>query len=553
MREEFRRELIETGYVHSPLPLHEERSLHTEQLSKPVLARRVLWNGGENPPQHIGIGSMTQEGDVLRVTAPTTRATMPYNDGATRKFFNTSVVFTLPGEDWQAYNRIAFRVKPDADGSHSMHLRAHIKNEGEFPIPDPYWREGQHLANLVNHEWNTVYWEFAALPRDKITEFRVTMDADGRDTYTDDAFTFYFTDFELQQIEEPEKEHGWDCAKGRIAYSMSGYPAAGRKTAVTSEAAETFRVLNEAGETVLEKKTELIEDDRGSFTVLDFSEITAPGDYKLACGAAETSLFPIGEKVMESALWRALNFIFCERCGYPIPGKHGRCHTDVVAHHNGLTLSFGGGWHDAGDMSQQMLQTAEVAQEILELADSVKDDPLLRHRLIEEGIWGLEHTLKSRFGDGYRATSVGLGIWTNGLIGDTDDVEVRVHNQAFQNFFCAAVEAQAALVLESVDRDMAWKCRQAAKEDFRFAKARFEEKGIEHPIMWEHTLNSGFSQYYAAAAWAAASICQDGADEKFQEEAEFWAEKLLACQETGTDGVPMRGFFYRDEQHTTIV
>ncbi|MBQ2668459.1 MAG: glycoside hydrolase family 9 protein [Clostridia bacterium] len=553
MNKEFLRELMETGYVHSPLPLHEERSLHAEQQKKPVTASRVIWNGGENGPQHQGIGTMTQQGDVLQVVAPTTRGTMPYEDGATLPHFRASVVFTLPGEDWRDYNRLAFRVKPDSDGSHSVHLRVHVKNEGEIAVPDPYWREGQHLANLRNHEWNTVYWEFAALPRDYITELRVTMDADGHDTYTDDVFKFNFADFELQHIDEPEKEHGWDCVSGRIAYSMSGYPVTGRKTAVTSESAKSFRVVNEAGETVLEKETILAEDPRGSFTVLDFSEVTAPGLYRLCCGGAETSPFEIGEKVMESVIWKAINFLFCERCGYPVPNKHGKCHADVIAQHNGLTLSFGGGWHDAGDMSQQMLQTAEVAQEILELADRVTDDPVLRHRLIEEGIWGLEHTLKSRFGDGYRATSVGLGIWSDGLIGNIDDVEWRVHNQAFQNFFCAAVEAQAALFLGDFDRDMAWKCRQAAKEDFRFAKARFEEKGIEHPIMWEHTLNSGFSQYYAAAAWAAASICQGGADEEFQNEAEFWAEKLLACQETGTDGVPMRGFFYRDETHQTIV
>ena len=147
---------------------------------------------------------------------------------------------------------------------------------------------------------------------------------------------------------------------------------------------------------------------------------------------------------MEDAIWKALNFIFCERCGCPVPNKHGKCHTDVICEHNGAILSFGGGWHDAGDMSQQMLQTAEVAQEILELASRVKDDPLLYHRLMEEGLWGLEFTLKSRFGDGFRASSVGLGIWTEGLIGDGDDVKTRVHNQAFQNFFCAAVEAQAA-------------------------------------------------------------------------------------------------------------
>lgn len=553
MKAEFKRELLASGYVHSPLPLHEEHSLETEELNKPVIARHVLWDGGANPPQHSGIGKMEQIGDVLRVTAPTTRATMPYDDGATLPHFRASVTFTLPGEDWTGYNRVVFRVKPDSDGSHSVHLRVHIKNEGEIPIPDPYWREGQHLVNLKNHEWNTVIWAFAALPRDKVTELRITMDADGQDTSTDDTFTFNFAGFELQLVENPEKEKGWDCAAGRIAYSMSGYARLGRKTAVTGEAAETFCVLNEAGEIVLKKPVEKVTSVGETFSVLDFTELEEAGMYRLVCGGAETALFEIGDKVMESVIWKAINFIFCERCGYPVPNKHGRCHTDVVAHHNGLTMSFGGGWHDAGDMSQQMLQTAEVAQEILELAARVEDDPVLRHRLIEEGIWGLEHTLKSRFGDGYRATSVGLGIWTDGLIGNTDDVEVRVHNQAFQNFFCAAVEAQAALVLRDFDRDLAWKCNQAAKEDFRFAKARFAEKGIEHPIMWEHTLNSGYSQYYAAAAWAASSICRYAADDEFAAEAETWAAKLLACQETGTDGIPMRGFFYRDEKHSTIV
>ena len=139
MKENFKRELLESGYVHSPLPLHEEKSLHAEQLKKPVLKKRVLWNGETELPQHEGIGEMVREGNTLKVTAPTTRATMPYEDGATRHFFQTSVVFALPGEDWSAYNRVSFRVKPDSDGSHSVHLRVNVKNEGEYPIPDPYW------------------------------------------------------------------------------------------------------------------------------------------------------------------------------------------------------------------------------------------------------------------------------------------------------------------------------------------------------------------------------------------------------------------------------
>lgn len=560
IREQFRKELIQTGYIHSPLPLHQERSLEAEKQQKKVLCRRMIWDGKAEMPSQSGIGTMDRvegagrDGEaVIRIKAPTRRDSMPYEDGATADLFKSRLTFAIPGENWEEYNRVSIWVKPNSMGSHSIHLRVHIKNEGKIPIPDPYMREGQHLANLVNHEWNQIIWEFDALPRDCITEFGVVMDADGQDTTTGLEFQFDFQNFELQKVENTDKEKGWTCEKNRIAYSMSGYHCKRKKTAVANTGEEFFSVVNEKGMEILRKRAVKAQDGRGYFEILDFSEISVPGYYQLKSGNLVTSSFEIGDKVMESVIWKVINFIFCERCGYPVPGKHGKCHTDVLAKHNGVSLSFGGGWHDAGDMSQQMLQTAEVAQEILELADRVTDDPLLYHRLMEEGLWGLEFTLKSRFGDGYRGSSVGLGLWTDGFIGNVDDVEVRVHNQAFQNFFCAAVEAQAALAFKEYDPEMAWKCLQAAREDYWFAKERFEEKGMEKPIMWEHTLNSGRSQYYAAAAWAAASICQNEPEEAFIREAEEFGAKLLQCQETGTQGIPMKGFFYRDEEHKTIV
>lgn len=565
MRETFREELMGTGYIHSPLPLHRERSLEAHQAAKEVLERKSIWDGADPArgvqPVLRGIGDMriaknAEKNDkyVIEIAAPTARDTLPYDDGATAAQFRSVLAFPLPGEDWEGYHRAVIWVKPDSMGSHSVHLRVHIRNEGRSPVPDAYGREGQHLANLVNHEWNQVIWEFASLPRDLVTELAVSMDADGRDTATGDVFRFRFGSFEVQKVNCVGKERGWECEAGHVAYSMSGYHRHGKKTAVAGGDAEDFSLLDERGETVLRGTALRQEGARGTFSVLDFSAVEEEGYYRLKSGDIVTPPFEIGEKVMESAVWKALNFIFCERCGYPVPGKHGRCHTDVLARHRGVAKSFGGGWHDAGDMSQQMLQTAEVAQELLELAGRVEDDPLLRHRLLEEGLWGLEFTLNSRFGDGYRASSAGLGLWTDNLIGNVDDVEARVHNQAFQNFFCGAVEAQAALALGEVDPELAWKCVQAAKEDFWFAKRRFEEKGLERPVMWEHTLNSGPSQYYAAAAWAAASICMnDAAQEELAQEARRFGRMLLACQETGTKGVPMRGFFYRDESRRTIV
>lgn len=561
MLESFRKELRESGYIHRPLPLHEERSLEAELWQKPVAAEKPLWTaGGPYAPRHDGIGGMSlpeagrDGGPALRVTAPTAHEIHSYDlPEGKRPRYNAQLIFDVSGEDWSEWGRLALWVKPDSPGSRAVHLGIHLENDGVKKVPDRYGREGYHLVNLVNHRWNHVLWEFASLPKDRVTKLYFQMDADGRDTAAGTYFQFDFDGIALQKLDEPEPEHGWACRRGRIAYSMSGYYAQGRKSAVTDTGAQSFALLDESGAVVLEKPVQIAEDARGRFGVLAFTEAEKPGLYRLRCGDVETELFEIGPRVMETAAWKVLNFIFCERCGYPVPGKHGCCHLDVTARHGGTLLPYGGGWHDAGDMSQQTVQTAEVAQALFELAEQVREDPLLYNRLMEEALWGIEHTLKTRLGDGYRASSVGLGQWTDGRIGNGDDVPVRVHKHAYQNFICGAIEARAARALRDYDPDLAWKCLDAAKEDLRWAEARYREKGMEIPVMWEHTMNSGPSQYYAAACWCASAVYELCGEAEFSEIARRYAEKLVACQETGAHGVPMTGFFYRDERHREIV
>lgn len=562
MLESFQKELRESGYVHRPLPLHEERSLEREMERRQVNSEKTLWNqGGPCFPRHEGIGKLAQlqgagrtGGLALRVTAPTSHEFHNYDlPEGKRPHYHSKLIFDIPGEDWSKWNRISLWVKPDSPGGRAVHLGVYLNNDGVKKIPDSYGREGYHLVNLVNHQWNHVMWEFATLPKDKVTRLYFQMNAEGKDTATGDYFQFDFDDISLQCLAQTEQERGWTCAEGRVSYSMSGYYARGMKTAVANTGDSRFALLDERGCTVLEKPVIALEDSRGHFEVLDFTEVEKPGFYRIQSGNFQTELFEIGPQVMESAVWKVLNFIFCERCGYPVPGKHGCCHLDVTAKHNGILLPYGGGWHDAGDMSQQTVQTAEVSQELFELAEQVKDDSILYNRLMEEGLWGIEHTLKTRLGDGYRASSVGLNQWTDGCIGNMDDVPVRVHKHAYQNFICGAIEARAARALQEYDPDLSWKCLEAAKEDLFWAEERYREKGMEIPVMWEHTMNSGASQYYAAACWCAAAIYELCGEEQFSQIAQTYAQKLLACQETGSPGVPMVGFFYRDESHKEIV
>lgn len=178
---------------------------------------------------------------------------------------------------------------------------------------------------------------------------------------------------------------------------------------------------------------------------------------------------------MEEAAWKALNFVYAERCGYLVGGGHSSCHGDITATHEGRTIAFSGGWHDAGDVSQQTVQSAEVVQALLELAVEVREDALLHRRLVEEARWGLDFVLRLRFGDGYRAFSAGM-------------------------------QAYAGQVLKGEDPDLAWVATHAGREDYGFTLERFEEVGAETRVVMEHTHNASLSQYWAAASWAVSQL-----------------------------------------------
>ena len=69
---------------------------------------------------------------------------------------------------------------------------------------------------------------------------------------------------------------------------------------------------------------------------------------------------------------------------------------------------------------------------------------MLYLRLIEEAQWGLDFILRTRFGDGFRATSAGATRFTDNLTGNFDDIQARVHDHAYENFLFSGVEAYAA-------------------------------------------------------------------------------------------------------------
>lgn len=568
MEKRFCDELIRTGLIHRPLKLETVGSVEDELLKKEVRNQRILW-GKETSfsPVHTGQGKILTEstscdpilvltGDNITYCWPETMSP----DGDCAFYGTVHATFPFDNENWEEYHRITFWVKPECPGMHVVNINVGICNDGEIKVPDEYYREGTHVVNLVNHEWNQCVWEFGSMARDCITELDFSCRLNGKDTTTGDYVRYEIKNVCLETCNESEPDTGWLCRPEEIAYSSTGYFLDGDKIAITGQNVNTFSIRDAVTKQTIytgKAKKQCFQDQE--YSILDFSSIDKEGKYILQVGDKETKPFRISEHVYEEALWKVINFLFCERCGYPVPEKHGLCHLDVVAEFKGNKLSFGGGWHDAGDMSQQMIHTAEVSYSLFEMArtleEKVKDNALyelLYGRLLEEAKWGLEFVLRTRMEDGYRATSAGLVRWTNGVIGDEDDVIVRWHNHAFENLLCAGICAASAQTLEKDDKELACRCMEVAKEDFQYGIERFETVGMELPIMWEHTYSSSKSQYYACIVWSSALIYQLTNDEYYKEYAVTYADKLLECQEQGSNQI-IRGYYYRDETKSTIV
>ncbi|MDO5399628.1 MAG: glycoside hydrolase family 9 protein [Eubacteriales bacterium] len=558
MNSRFQQELQDSLYLHRPLPLHREASLEAGFEKKKVTASRVLYSqtAAVAKPTAPQAGSLEERDGVITITAPLRSSCWPEGaapDGDYSNFGTARVAFSFPAQSWQGYNRLRLQVRPRLRGGRIAHLNVSVQNRGEIPLPDPYFREGATVFDLENGVWNDCIWEFEAMPRDAITELNLYVFLSGHDVAAGQTLIYDYRAITLEKIDTPEHEHGWQRADDALILSTVGYWTGSRKTAIGGSA-DSFCLLDAGtGEAVYRAAARTVHNSRGDFRVLDFSEFDTPGLYRLRAGDAESCTFEISPSLGRESLWSVLNFIYCERCGTPVPGKHGTCHQDITAHHKGVTMSFGGGWHDAGDVSQQAAQTAEVVHALFEAASRCTEDRLLYLRLMEEAQWGLDFILRTRFGDGYRATSAGATRFTDNLIGNFDDVEARVHNHAYENFLFGGVEAFAARCLRGYDDALADNALAAAEEDYDFACQRFAETGVEPAIMFEHTYNSGLSQYYAVACWTASCLYAADSREDRAADARQWAEKLLLCQEQGAAGIAVKGFFYRDESHRAIV
>jgi len=465
------------------LPMKEEfvNSLRYVWLNKKVHESRII-----HDMEHLsgwsvtGIGQMelTRDRSIdgstsLRFQTKVRDEELIQQNPGGRMMGSTSTVLKFPEpQDWSDYNRIALwvYVHPSDVRVHTFYLTFTCM-DAPSSITDPKYATV--IQGLTPGQWNYVLWEIPNLRRDQVTEFRIMKLLTGHASEENVRVTYDFDRLELQRL-DTEKYEGWEVAPGKIAYNHVGYKQNQSKVALASGLSASLFQLRDArsGKVILTKPIRSVKNNHGEFQILDFSEVREPGEYFLWAGDRTSRPFLISDKLWLNPIRKALNCYYSLRCGFDVPGVHPECHKDWQGIHNGKKKIINGGWHDAGDLSQGSFRTGMSVYAMLQLMQQLERcnlDPSLQERLLEEALWGLDWLLKTRFGDGYRMTWSGMGIYTDGIVGTIDDVVKPAQNNPWENFIASSVEALAYLVLNEQNPDLAKRCLQAAEEDWEAA------------------------------------------------------------------------------------
>ncbi len=341
----------------------------------------------------------------------------------------------------------------------------------------------------------------------------------------------------------PDYFEGWEVAPNSIAHNHAGYANGFPKTALASNLSDKkFSLIDtNSKQTVLEKSITVKKTPLGKFQVLDFTEFEKPGTYFLKAGDVQTKPFKIDQfdEIYRSSIVKTINLFYALRCGDAIPGIHDVCHRDWVGTHGDEEVIVNGGWHDAGDLSQGLGNTTEATHAMFLLADQLKDsDPELSARLNEEGKWGLDWILKTRFKDGARFRFSTMDFWTDGIIGTIDDVPSRAQTSE-ENFYCAKAEAEAAMALKNNDPILADYALQTAIDDWDISMNNIRRMGLSTA---GSIVNSSLTLFKATS------------DEKYKKVAVAYGDSIIACQsqeDLATD-VSLKGFFYTNSRKNSI-
>ena len=446
--------------------------------------------------------------DTAHITAPENRT--PWGSFLAEQGGENNVAFCFDRpQDWSQYNRIAVWVYIHPSKNPNVNLAFDLVNEGTEDTTLTPGRET--YLDLPQGVWKQVFWEIDYYPRDRISRFELHQTLIGYDRELGEPeVTIDIGPMELQRV-VPDHYEGWDIPEGQLAFSHVGYRPDDVKQALAAMAGTQFSLENDRGKTVFEGPARLFSNKGNDFALLDFSAFRRPGIYRIRYGETLSEPFPIGEDIWKEPLQSALNFYFCQRCGYPVPGIHSACHLDTQGFSGEEKHPVTGGWHDAGDLSQGWFRTADGCYALLTAYESAGKS--LKPKIKDEIAWGLKWLQEARFPEGRHVSWNHQRIYSDNQPGTLDDVVSRAGFSAWENYLGIAVFLKAAQLFPERKAEL----ETMALEDWKAT--------VSHPVKDALSLSWGVT--------ASALLYEHLGESIYKETALDDARKLLAFQEKG--------------------
>ncbi len=540
-----------------------------KRMSNKTVHKSLLLSSMESKEnfEYVGPGRLSVSNDMSLYNTASLKldvsTTLPFKPENHRSYTRANVVFKGSETDWSEYNRVSVWVYPDCHGSRNVWLSLSLVNGGENAYPRDKRFEGVHHINVPNKQWSQLICEIPYIPRDSVSALMIGYNIHGSLADMSKRSVLYFNKLELSLV-DAEYYEGWGL-DNRIAFCHTGYRIDDNKTAVAQGIEnEEFEIIDFDTDEVAYKSTVLpvvLDDEK--LCMLDFSDLKTEGKYYIKTSKTATKPFYIANDCYDSPIWKIINFYMQERCGFDLPGAHTMCHMDsFCSHPDGRKVLAAGGWYDAGDMSHGLGNTAYSAYAMLDMADKVRDDKKLFDRLLDEARWGLSWMMRTRFGDGFRCMWTTIGLWTENIVGDLDDLNSEAYNAPTENAGAASVEAVGARMYRGIDDEFADYCLKCAIEDYEFAVEGFKLRGFVPGVPVDAFMSTGQENNVKGGrrkklgnfeimgngqmAVAAMELYRTTGNNQYLEDAIEFVDKVMQCQQTEyTDwDIPMRGFFY---------
>lgn len=507
---------------------------------KKVYKRLKLWNGKDLKNVTLnGVGELSYDPTIKAIKLLENDDVEDLNPRP-----NCTISISLNHHDLSEYNRVRAKVYIKAVGFVNFYYHFSFGND-ECRVT--------HAPSIVPNKWNDIMFEVEDIKRDNVKTLNITPFLFGTPPEALPDIEIYIKDLYMEKVDADYVE-GW-MTEDRIAYSHVGYFLKSNKVAITQNTNdEVFFLMNSKNEEVYQNKVQKVETSLGNFNLLDFSSFEEVGEYSIKVDNRKTNLFEISENPYKSSIWKSLQFLRTLRCGENVENVHSACHLNCrTVNKNGDSVPNFGGWHDAGDVSQFEICTAEMAQAILELYEKVKNtDKVLGKRLLEEARVGIDWLLRTAFSNGERALAVGYRIWrknelkkdNTGVLGNVSEVG------PFESFLASAALLQAAITFKDIDKIYSDWCFRTGIKDYETGVNAYNS-GI-YTKRWGTNIDS---QVSGAAAVACSLLYQITKDEKYQLDGERFGKIIVSCQKQDYSNweIPLRGYFYEDPLHTKML